>query len=253
MAQDDRQSEQFIREVDEEYRRAQLKQVWDRFAPFIIGACVAVVLVTAGYRGYLWWQAREAAREGDIYLTATEQLETDAEAAKAALAAIAGEASEGYALLARLRLAEANADTGDNAAAISAFDELAADGGLDQPVRSLARIRSALLSLNSGDVEGAKTRAEPLVVAGNPWRHLAREIVGTAAYQSGDLAGAREAFLAIQDDAEAPADLRARSNLMVGLIDGQIAADAPASSAPANSPAGQATDNAPGQASQPQQ
>ena len=98
-----------------------------------------------------------------------------------------------------------------------------------------------------------RQRAEPLVAAGNPWRHLAREIVGTAAYQSGDLAGAREAFLAIQDDAEAPADLRARSNLMVGLIDGQIAADAPASSAPADSPAGQATDNAPGQASQPQQ
>jgi hypothetical protein len=253
MANEDRQSEQFIREVDEEYRRAQLKQVWDRFAPIIIGACVAVILVTAGYRGYLWWQAREAAREGDIYLTATEQLETDAEAAKAALAQIADEASDGYALLARLRLAEANADAGDNAAAIAAFDALAADGGLDQPVRSLARIRSALLSLDSGDAEGAKTRAEPLVEAGNPWRHLAREIIGTADYQSGDLAGARESFLAIQDDAEAPADLRARSNLMVGLIDGQIAADAPASAAPADSPAAQAPDNAAGQTTSPQQ
>ncbi len=253
MAQDDRQSEQFIREVDEEYRRAQLKQIWDRFAPIIIGACVAVILLTAGYRGYLWWQAREAAREGDIYLTATEQLETDAAAARATLATIAAEASDGYALLARLRLAEAEADAGNNSAAVSAFDALSADGGLDQPVRSLARIRAALLSLDAGDVEGAKTRAEPLVEAGNPWRHLAREIIGTADYQSGDLAGAREAFLAIQDDAEAPADLRSRSSLMVGLIDGQIAADAPASAAPADSPAGQAPNNAAGQPGQPQQ
>lgn len=251
MAHDDRQSEQFIREVDEEYRRAQMKHIWDRFAPFIIGACVAVILLTAGYRGYLWWQAREAARQGDIYLTATEQLETDAEAAKAALAAIAEDGSEGYALLARLRLAEAEADSGNNDAAISAFDAVAADSGFDQPVRSLARIRAALLSLDAGDVDGAKNRAQPLLEAGNPWRHLAREIIGTADYQSGDLAGAREAFLAIQDDAEAPADLRARSNLMVGLIDGQFAADAPAPAAAADSPAAPAPDNA--AAGQPQQ
>ena len=62
MATEDRQSEQFIREVDEELRRAQLKAIWDRFAPLIVGVCVLVVLVTAGYRGWIWWQAREAAQ-----------------------------------------------------------------------------------------------------------------------------------------------------------------------------------------------
>lgn len=239
MAQDDRQSEQFIREVDEEYRRAQLKQIWDRFAPLIIGASILIVLATAGYRGYLWWQAREAAREGDIYLTATEQLQSDADAAKAALAKIAEEASDGYALLARLRLAEASAEAGDNAAGITAFDAIAADGGLDPAVRSLARVRAALLALDSGDVEGARSRAEPLMKPGDPWRHLAREIVGIADYQAGELAAAREAFLAIQDDAEAPADLRARASVMVGLIDGQIASDGAASATPAESSAPQ--------------
>ena len=53
MANDERQSEQFIREVDEELRRAQLKAIWDRFAPLIIGVCVLVVAVTAGYRGWM--------------------------------------------------------------------------------------------------------------------------------------------------------------------------------------------------------
>lgn len=252
MAQDDRQSEQFIREVDEEYRRAQMKQIWDRFAPLIIAASILIVLATAGYRGYLWWQAREAAREGDIYLAATDQLDSDADAAKAALAKIANDASRGYALLARLRLAEASADSGDNEAAISAFDAIAADGGLDQPVRSLARLRAALLSLDSGDLEGARSRAQPLAEPGNPWRHLAREIIGIADYRSGDLAAARDAFLAIQDDAEAPADLRARSNVMVGLIDGQIAADGPATDTPADSSATQ-TPAAAGSPAQPQQ
>jgi hypothetical protein len=63
-----------------------------------------------------------------------------------------------------------------------------------------------------------------LNVAGNPWRHAAREVIGTANYQAGDLPGARDAFAEIQQDAETPQDLWLRSGMMVALIDGQLAA-----------------------------
>ena len=75
MANDDRRSEQFIREVDEEYRRAQVGALWDRFGWLVIAACILVVLVTAGYRGWAWWQHREAAQYGDVYLAAIEKLD----------------------------------------------------------------------------------------------------------------------------------------------------------------------------------
>jgi hypothetical protein len=224
MANDDRRSEQFIREVDEELRRAQLKAIWDRFAPLIIGVCILVVAITAGYRSWLWWQERQAAQAGDRYMAALEAIEGGNRAeGEAALADIAGEGSPGYAVLARLRLAAERADAGQAAEAIESYDAVAADQSASEPFRALARIRAAMLALDAGDLAGARERAEPLAVPGNTWRHVAREVLGTAAYAAGDLAAARDHFTAIQQDAETPPDLWFRSGMMVALIDGQLA------------------------------
>jgi hypothetical protein len=222
MANDERRSEQFIREVDEELRRAQLKAIWDRFSPLIIGACVLVVALTAGYRGWLWCQEREAAAAGDRFLAALEQMDTDPAAGEAALQAIAEEEGAGYSVLARLRLAGAHAAAGETAEAIAAFDAIAADSSVSASLQSLASARAALLALDSGDLEGARERAEPLNVAGNVWRHVAREVLGAAAYASGDLEAARGYYLAIQEDAETPTELWLRAHWMTALIDGQL-------------------------------
>jgi hypothetical protein len=226
MANDDRQSEHFIREVDEELRRAQLKALWDRFAPLIIGVCIAVVALTAGYRGYLWWQERQAAEAGDRYMAALAALEAgDAADGEAALNAIAAEGTGAYPALARLRLAGAQATAGNREEARQAYDDLTMDSAVPRAMRDLARIRAAMLALDLRDFAGATERAEPLNVPGNNWRHTAREILGTAAYASGDLERARDIFGEIQQDAETPQDVWVRSGLMMSLINGRLRAD----------------------------
>ena len=238
MANDDRQSEHFIREVDEEMRRAQLKSIWDRFAPLIIAVCVLVVLVTAGYRGWLWWQERQAAQAGDQFLAAVELLQGGKRAeGEAALAAIAAEGGGGYPVLAQLRLAGEKAAAGQKAEALAAYDAVAADGSVPDTFRGVAAIRAALLALDTGDAAGATQRATPLNESGNAWRHSAREVLGTAAYQSGDLDAARNYFSQIQEDAETPPDLWVRAGMMVALIDGQTPGAAPAEPPPAPAPA----------------
>lgn len=225
MANDDRQSEHFIREVDEEMRRAQLKSIWDRFAPLIIGVCLLVVLLTAGYRGWLWWQERQAAQSGDRFMSAIESLQGANRAeGEAALAAIAAEGGAGYPALARLRLAGEQAAAGQKVEALAAYDALAGDTSVPASFRGLATIRAALLALDAGDLPGAAQRAAPLNESGNSWRHSAREVLGIAAYQGGDLQQARDTFSQIQQDAETPPDLWVRSGMMVALIDGQTPA-----------------------------
>jgi hypothetical protein len=233
MADDERRSETFIREVDEELRRDQLKSLWKRFGPAFIGVCVLVVAVTAGYRGWIWWHERQAAQAGDRFLAAIEQIQSGQKAeGEAALQAIAKEGGAGYAALARLRLAGEKAGEGAKADALKAFDALASDISVPEPLRDIARVRAALIALDTGDLDGAKTRADPLAVSGNSWRHVAREILGTAAYQEGDLKGARDKFSEIQEDAQTPPDLWIRSGLMIALIDGQMAAPEAAPAAP---------------------
>jgi hypothetical protein len=157
MANEDRQSQQFIREVDEELRRAQLKAIWDRFAWLIIGACVLVVLLTAGYRGYLWWQERQAAQAGDRFMAAVEAIESGNRAeGEAELARIAADGAGGYPMLAQFRLAGEKAAAGAKAEALAAYDGIAADRAATQPMRDVARIRAALLALDLGDLAGAR-------------------------------------------------------------------------------------------------
>lgn len=231
MANDERRSETFIREVDEELRRDQLKQLWTRFAPLIIGVCVLIVAITAGYRGYVWWEERKAAQAGDRFMAALAKIESGSrEEGEAELVAIASDSDIGYAALARLRLAGEKAGSGAKPEALAAYDAVANDNTVPQPLRDLALIRAALLALDTGDVAGAKERATRLNAADNPWRHAAREVIGTAAYQAGELQAARDAFTEIQQDAQTPADLWVRSGLMVSLIDGQLAPPAAVSS-----------------------
>jgi hypothetical protein len=240
MANDERQSDTFIREVDEELRRDQLKLIWKRFAPLIIGICVLIVAVTAGYSGWTWWQERKASQAGDRFLEALSQIQSgDRAAGEAALTAIAADSDVGYSALARLRLAGEKAGAGAKKEALEAYDAVAAENSIPTPLRDVARVKGAILALDTGDVAGAKERAIPLNIAGNAWRHAAREVIGTANYQAGDLQAARDAFTEVQQDAETPQDLWTRSGLMIALIDGQLAAPgttaAPAAgAAPAN-------------------
>lgn len=251
MADDDRRSEQFIREVHEEYRREQLSTLWQRFGWIVIGVCVLVVLITAGYRGWIWWQEREAARYGDAYLSAVEQLDSgNRDEAEAALADLAEEGSEGYRVLARLQLAVAREEAGDPQAALASFDAIAEDADAPDPIRSLARIRGALIALDGGDLDAASERAAPLAIAGNPWRHMAREVIGIVGYEKGEYEEARQAFAAIQEDAEASQSLRERANMMMALLDSQMpppaAGDTAASGAEPEAPPAAAQQPVPG-------
>jgi len=238
---DDRTSDQFIREVDEELRRDQIRALWDRYGVAIVAACVAIVLITAGYRGYVWWQERQAAQSGDRYIAALQAAEAgDLDKAQAELASLARDGSGGYAVLARLRSAALAADAGDAPAAIAAFDAIAADPQVEPAYRDLARVRSGLLALGAGDLDGAAQRVEGLAVGGSPWRHAAREVLGTVAFQKGEMERAREHFSAIQADVEAPQALQERAGVMVALIDCTHAAP-PAQPTPAEPTSAQAT------------
>jgi hypothetical protein len=224
---DDRKSDTFIREVDEELRRDQLKALWDRFGLYLIAAAILVVLITAGYRGWIWWQERQAAHWGDQFVAAMEAAEAGEQArAEALLDEVISEGAGGYPLLARLRLAAIQAEAGQTAAAIEIYDGIAAERSVEAVIRDLARLRAALLALDQGDLDGAAERVEGLAVSGSPWRHSGREVLGTVAFQRGQLGEARERFVAIQQDAEAPNEVRSRATLMIQLIDGMT--DGPA-------------------------
>src|SRR5262245_48066349 len=104
-----------FREVDEDLRREQVKRLWDRFGPYVIGLAVLIVLATAGYRGWEYWEKTRADASGDRFLAAL-QLAADGKHTDAitALQSIADSSSGNYPIMARFRIAGEKAINGDN-------------------------------------------------------------------------------------------------------------------------------------------
>lgn len=208
-------------EVDEELRREHYEKLWKKYGKYVIVVAAIVVLGTAGSVGWKEYSASQRASESARFEAAVRLIESDeADKGAAALAALADDAGAGYRALARLRQAAALREAGEHSLAVSVYDRLATDGGVDQHLRDLARLLAAqaLLDLGSSSSEDVTKRLAPLLNDENAWRFSAREVRGALALQSGDLETARREFRALADDLVAPQGIRARAAELLAAI-----------------------------------
>ena len=116
-----------FKEVDEDLRREQFKKLWDRFGPYVIGLAILIVVATAGYRGWDYWQERQAQATGDRFLAALDLADKgEHDKAIAALKAIEANGSGQYPVLAGFRVASEMAAAGNTQDAIAEYDAIAA-------------------------------------------------------------------------------------------------------------------------------
>jgi hypothetical protein len=213
----------FIREVNEEVRRDQLRTLWNRYGPWAIGIALAIVLATAAYVAWGHWTEQRANRSGDTFARALDLAESgESEAALAALRALEQDGYGAYPVLARMREATLLADQGDYAGAVGTFDAVAADTAVSPPIRDMARLRAAYILVDHGSYTDVAARAEPLATETHPLRHSAREALGLAAWKAGRHADAQTLFDQTLADGQAPASLRRRAQLMSELIRGRV-------------------------------
>jgi hypothetical protein len=211
----------FFREVNEELRQDQAKALWDRFGPAFIGLAVAVVLATAAYVGWEYWVETQANKSGDDFSAALQLANSGKnDEALAALDALEKDGYGAYPLLARMRAATVLKQKGDAAGAVKEFDEVANDGSIPQAIRDMARLRSALILVDTGPYEEVSKRVEPLTADTNMLRHSAREALGLSAWKAGKAKDAITLFEQIADDESAPRNVRQRATLMSELIRG---------------------------------
>jgi hypothetical protein len=207
-----------FQEVDEEVRREQLKKLWERYGGYIVAACVLVVIGVGAWRGYEWWQAKQAAQTGAAF----EQAVTLAEAGKhqeaaAAFAKLSADASGGYRVLARLREAAELAGT-DSKAAVAAYDAISADGRAGQVIQDLAAVRADLLLVDTAPYAEILQRLELASAPDRAFRHSAREILALSAWKAGDMAAARRWTEMIMSDPQTPPGPRSRAEMLSELI-----------------------------------
>ena len=205
-------------EVDEEVRREQLKKLWERYGHYLVAACIVVIAAIGAWRGYEWWQAKQAAQTGAAFEQAVKLSEAGKhQDAAAAFAKLADDGAAGYRVLARLREAAALAAT-DRKAAVAAYDAIAADNRVGQVVQDLAAVRAGLLLVDSAPYPQILQRLEPAAAADRAFRHSARETLALAAWKAGDMAAARRWTETIMSDPQSPPGPRSRAEMLSALI-----------------------------------
>lgn len=211
----------FIREVNEELRSEQMRSIWRRFGPLLIGGAVAIVIGTAGWVGYENWMSSKANSSGDQFLAALDLATAGKnEEALAAFNELEKTGYGSYPVLARLRAASLLAEKGDAAAAVSAFDAIADDKSVRAPLRDIARIRAGYLLVDSGSYDDVAKRVETLSPDSSPMRSSAREALALAAWKAQRFDDAVKLFQQVANDTQAPANLRQRANTMLDLMRG---------------------------------
>jgi hypothetical protein len=204
-------------EVDEEVRRERLRKLWERYNWLILAVAVLVVAGVAGWRGYEYYQSKQAAESGAQFEAAMSLAEAGKlDEAIAAFDKIAQTGTSGYRVLARLRAASVTAPR-DKAAAVKGFDAVAADSSIDSKLRDLAAIRAGFLLVDSAPLPEMQQRLEPLTGAQGTFRHTARELLALSAFREKDAAAIKRWADMITGDLESPAAMRGRVEALLAL------------------------------------
>ncbi len=207
-----------FREVDEDIRRDKAAEFWSKYQNWIIVFAVVIVLATGGYR-YWDYQRRIAAEEAGAKFEAALQFSQQGkkEEAEAAFGALARSSEGGYAVLARLRAA-AEAGSQKSEEGVKLFEAIGADATVDKNFRDLARLRAAILAIDTASLEDSRKRLEPLAGADGVYRHTARELLALAAFRVEDYDMASKWLDNIIIDAQSPGSVRQRATTLQALV-----------------------------------
>lgn len=226
-----------FREVDEELRQEQLKSLWRRYGTYMVAVAVLIIAGVAGYKGWGWYQERQAAQSGARYEQALQLIASgEQEQAVSTLEGLARDGSGGYPVLARLVTAGAKAETGQRDAAIAEYEAIASQA--ETLLADLARVQAAMLAVDTESFDQISRRVGAIDTETNPWRNHAREALGLAAYRARDLEAAAGYFEAVVGDQQVPQELQRRAELMLSVVTPQLPSTAEPAQPAANGAAG---------------
>ena len=211
-----------FREVDEEVRQEQYKKLWERYGNLLVGLALLVIVGVAGYEGWRYWQKKQSEAAGDSFFAAAGLVANGK--SEDALKAFEAVTNTGFVELAKLREAAVLAGEGKAEEAVKIYDAIAADAGLSQSLRDLSRMRAAAVLADKAAFADIETRLKDLTAAGNPWRHVAREMMAAVQFRLKDYKGADTQVQAILADPETPPALRQRASTMAQLLAPMVSA-----------------------------
>jgi hypothetical protein len=221
-------NETFLREVDENLRRDQLRDFAKRYGAWLIAA-VGLFLIASG--AFIWFQQHKvqnseqhAEQLAEIFKNIGSGAPGDAPKQLDDLSKSSSKAVRASALFTRAALAIQQNDT---KLATAKYREIADDSSLPQPYRDAALIRQTALEFDALQPQQVIARLQPLAKPGSPWFGSAGEMTAMAMIKQGQSTQAGQLFAAIAKDTSVPDQTRARALQIAGTLGVDVATNPP--------------------------
>jgi len=212
-------------QVEEELRSERYKRLARTWLP-VVGGILLVALLAA----LVWWglQSRETAQAGTAsvsYQRGLTALEAgDLATAQTAFTEAADEGNGAYRSLALQQQAGLAVQRNQIPQAVELFDQ-AADAKGDPLLADSARLKAAMLLMDTAPLAEVEERLTPLAEEGRPLRPFAQEALAMARLQHGQFAPAREIFVQLQLGQDVPDTIRQKAQAGIAAIDSGNAAN----------------------------
>jgi hypothetical protein len=219
LAEPPEHNETFLREVDENLRRDQLRDFAKKYGGWLVAAVVLFLLASGGF---IWWQQHKVQRSeqhveqlAEIFKNIGAGAPGSASQQLDQLSKSSSKAVRASALFTRAALA---IQQNDPKVALANYREIAGDSAFPQPYRDAALIRQTALEFDSLQPQQVIARLQPLAKPGNPWFGSAGEMTAMALIKQGQSAQAGQLFAAIAKDTSVPEQIRGRSLQIAGTL-----------------------------------
>jgi hypothetical protein len=205
-------SETFLREVDENLRRDQLRDFFKENGSWLIAA---VVLFLAASGGIIWWKQHQVQRNEE-HVEKLAQIYKDVGAGKMGQAPqeldeLSKSGSKAVRASAQFARAAIALQQGDTKQATAAYTSIANDDSLPKPYRDAALIRQTALQFDQLQPQEVISRLAPLAKPGEPWFGSAGEMTALAMIKQGNNQQAGQLFAAMARDQSVPEAIRSRA------------------------------------------
>jgi hypothetical protein len=205
-------TETFVREVDENLRRDQLRDFFKAYGNWLIAA-VILFLVASG--GFIWWKQHQEQRS-EAQVEQLAQIYKDIGSGSTAQApqqldALSKDSSKAVRASAQFTRAALALQQNDVKLATATYKSIANDDSLPDAYRHAALIRQTALEFDQLQPQEVIARLEPLAKPGEPWFGSAGEMTALAMIKQGRSKEAGQLYAAIAKDSGVPESIRARA------------------------------------------
>lgn len=215
-------------EVAEDIRHERMMQAARRYGGLLVLAAILVLIAVAGQEFWRSHTTHVAQKNAAAYLALTQVVDqpgntvTPAEAQKTAakLVVFAGNASETYKTLARMRAAALYANSGETAKAAALWTRVAADEAAPTLIRDVANLLWAQHELETANSTDILARLQLMTQQANPFHGLARELQAMVYLREGNVQMAKSFFEQVQDDPTVANGTRSRAAAMLTELNG---------------------------------